>query len=65
MFKQKKSLTIKDLSDEGETRTRIGLRPLPPQSSVSTSFTTSPVLCLGVQRWRFVGIFAKDFEGKC
>ena len=26
---------------EGETRTRTGIRPLPPQGSVSTNFTTS------------------------
>ena len=26
---------------EGETRTRTGISPLPPQGSVSTNFTTS------------------------
>ncbi len=30
-----------DVGAEGETRTRTGFRPLPPQGSVSTNFTTS------------------------
>ena len=33
----------------GETRTRTGLLPLPPQSSVST-ISPPPLCCLGLQR---------------
>ena len=31
---------------EGETRTRTGISPLPPQGSVSTNFTTSALFSL-------------------
>ena len=31
----------KTIGAEGETRTRTDIRPLPPQGSVSTNFTTS------------------------
>ena len=37
-----KRLSVKDKDGaEGETRTRTGISPLPPQGSVSTNFTTS------------------------
>ena len=43
-LKQKKPQVNEDLElgcAEGRTRTDTGLRPLPPQDSVSTNFTTS------------------------
>ena len=43
--KRKQVVLLPSLSAVGETRTRTGLRPLPPQSSVST--ISPPPLCFG------------------
>ena len=51
--KKRKNLSIFPLSYQGavgETRTRTGLLPLPPQSSVST--ISPPPLCFGIAKVR-------------
>ena len=51
----------------GETRTRTGLLPLPPQSSVST--ISPPPLCFGIAKVRTIfklpNLFAKNFNFFC
>ena len=44
----------------GETRTRTGLLPLPPQSSVST--ISPPPLCFGIANIRTIFTSANFFE---
>ena len=48
--KKKRPAICWSLSAVGETRTRTGLLPLPPQSSVST-ISPPPLCCLGLQRY--------------
>ena len=54
IFRQKKrpDLSIRPWGAVGETRTRTGLLPLPPQSSVST--ISPPPLCFGIANIRTI-----------
>ena len=50
----------KAICDEKEIRTLTGFRPLPPQSSVSTNFTTSPYF--GIAKIEKRGLYSKLFK---
>ena len=65
--KKRKNLSIFPLAYRGavgETRTRTGLLPLPPQSSVST--ISPPPLCFGIAKVRTIfklpNLFAKNLN---